>query len=109
MIYLFSNFRTQRIHYKLEIGGLSNLHSNSGHLDWCPCHSQLFQCVFSLELSHWSKFMTLAQAFTLAQNHEHNHIVLANIVLAGPNVLLSFAQCKWTKLGMSGSFTLFLK
>ena len=35
--------------------------------------------------------MTLAQAVTLAQNHEHTLIILPKIVLAGPHVLLSFA------------------
>ena len=64
------------------------------------CFAPAYAFAQSLELSPWSKFMTLAQAVTLAKNHEHTHIVLANIILAGPCVFLSLAQRKWAKVGM---------
>ena len=44
--------------------------------------------------------MTLAQAITLAQNHERPHIILANVILAGPHVLLNSALRKGVKVGM---------
>ena len=46
------------------------------------CLALAYAFAHSLELSPWSLFMTLSQAFTLAQNHEHTHIILLKIILA---------------------------
>ena len=66
----------------------------SSHLKVCLFHSLSHQVV-TLFLSN---IFDLAQAVTLAQNHEHTLIILPKIVLAGLHVLRSsagIAELSW--------------